>query len=393
MAKIRFTGDVMSGSKIDAFCKTENGYDYAPLFKGVKKLLADCDYSVVNLETPIAESCDFTKERYQFNTPEAYLQELIGCGAGLYCLANNHCMDRDFKGIEGTVSAMKRYGLDYVGICDCEEDAKKVFVKEIDGIRVGFLNYTYGTNAFHHHTFLGDKKWAVRMLQPEETLPGAMELLKPNEGIAEDYTRVYVTEKEKYERITEPFFERIQKEIEALKKVSDFVVAVIHSGGQYNDEPDLFTIEINKRILSAGADIVVGHHPHIIQRSEWVDGKFCAYSLGNFLYMYDRDREYEVEPRFSVLLDLTLQKQGGRVEISMLSFKICHTKGEGTETATKLSVCDGDEFPQAVDAYEEYLENPSEELKKEILYFANRFIGKEDYYTEVQAEYEIPVQK
>jgi poly-gamma-glutamate synthesis protein (capsule biosynthesis protein) len=301
-------------------------------------------------------------------------------------------MDRNFEGIEGTVSAMKKYGLDYIGICDKEEDAERIFVKEINGIKVGFLNYTYGTNAFYHHMFLGDKKWAVRMLQPEETLDGAMELLKPNEGIAEDYTRVYVTEKEKYEKITEPFFARIEKEIAELKKVSDFVVAMIHSGGQYNDEPDLFTIEINKRILAAGADILVGNHPHIIQRSEFVGGKFCAYSLGNFIYMHERDRGYEVDPRFSALLDVELENQGGRVEISKLSFKICHTKGEGSEKACDFIVCEGDEFPKVVDSYEEYLAKPSEELKQEILYFANRFIGKEGYYTEVSAEYVIPKQ-
>jgi hypothetical protein len=86
------------------------------------------------------------------------------------------------------------------------------------------------------------------------------------------------------------------------------------------------------------------------------------------------------------------ENQGGRVEISKLSFKICHTKGEGSEKACDFIVCEGDEFPKVVDSYEEYLAKPSEELKQEILYFANRFIGKEGYYTEVSAEYVIPKQ-
>ena len=100
MIKITFTGDVMSGREIDALCKTGTGYDYFPLYKGLKEVLSDCDYLVTNLETPIAGGdCEYTNERYRFNTPDEYLDVLQDYGVDLYCLANNHCMDRGVAGI------------------------------------------------------------------------------------------------------------------------------------------------------------------------------------------------------------------------------------------------------------------------------------------------------
>ena len=149
MIKITFTGDVMSGQRIDALSKRENGYDYFPLYNGLKKYLGDCDYLVTNLETPIAGGeCEYTNERYRFNTPDGYLDVLQDLGVDLYCLANNHCMDRGVAGIKRTLETMKQRGLDYIGLAGSEAEAKNVFVKEIGGIKVGFLNYTYGTNAF-----------------------------------------------------------------------------------------------------------------------------------------------------------------------------------------------------------------------------------------------------
>ena len=381
MIKITFTGDVMSGQRIDALSKRENGYDYFPLYNGLKKYLDDCDYLVTNLETPIAGGeCEYTNERYRFNTPDNYLDVLQDLGVDLYCLANNHCMDRGVAGIKRTLATMKKRGLDYVGLAGSEIEAESVFVKEIGGIKVGFLNYTYGTNAFVHGEFLNENAWAVRLLQPEETTVGAMELLKSNEEIAEKYLDVYEREKEKYSSVVEPYYSRLKKEIETLKNRADIVVAIIHSGGQYNEFADLFTKKTNERVLQAGADIVVGHHPHIIQPSEWIDGKFCAYSLGNFVFAYDKDRKYVVDPRYNALFSVYIEKNETGTTISKLTFKVMRVIDDGEETT----------LPQTVNTYDEYQESFNEELKEKILYFANKFIGKENYYTNVEDEYVVP---
>ena len=382
MIKITFTGDVMSGGEIDALCKTENGYDYFPLYKGLKEVLSDCDYLVTNLETPIAGGeCEYTNERYRFNTPDEYLDVLQDCGVDLYCLANNPCMDRGVAGIKRTLKTMKNRGLDYVGLAESEEESNEVFVKEIGGIKVGFLNYTYGTNAFVHGDFLKENAWAVRLLQPEETTDGAMELLKSNDEIAQKYLDVYEREKEKYSAIIEPYFARLEKEVKALKERADFVVAVMHSGGQYNEFSDLFTQKMDERVLKAGADIVVGHHPHIIQPSSWVDGKFCAYSLGNFVFKYDKNRQYVVDPRYNALFNLYLSKtETGEAHVEKMTFRVMRVEDDGESNT----------LPQTVDTFEEYKAKPSEELKAKILYYANKFIGRTGYYLEVQDEYEVP---
>lgn len=381
MIKITFTGDVMSGQRIDSLSKRENGYDFIPLFNGLKEIVKDCDYLVMNLETPIAgEEYGYTNEKYRFNTPDEYLDATSALGVDLYCLANNHCMDRGVAGIKRTLETMKQRGLDYVGLADSVTESERAFVKEIGGIKVGFLNYTYGTNAFVHGDFLSENAWAVRLLQPEETTDGAMELLKSNEEIAEKYLDVYEREKEKYASIVEPYFTRLAQEIRMIKEQADFVVAVIHSGGQYNEFADLFTKKMNERVLKAGADIVVGHHPHIIQQSEWVDGKFCAYSLGNFVFAYDKDRKYVVDPRYNVLFNLYLDKDESGVSVSKLTFRVMRVEDDGEETT----------LPQTLNTYDEYQKKPSEDMKRNILYYANKFIGKEDFYTTVEDEYVVP---
>ena len=165
--KITFTGDILCQQDM-----TENSNkNYIPMLAKTNSLFGNSDYLVGNLETPIAgEKLGFTNERYCFNTPDEFLDMLKAAGFNLLSLANNHCMDRGEEGMLNTLATCRKYGFDTVGVHACPEDREKIFVKELDGIKVAFINYTYGTNAFAHHRFIKDGNgYLVNLFQPEET--------------------------------------------------------------------------------------------------------------------------------------------------------------------------------------------------------------------------------
>ena len=121
----------------------------------------------------------------------------------------------------------------------------------------------------------------------------------------------------------------------------------------------------------------MGHHPRIIQKSDITDGYLIAYSIGNFIGYYteekhDHEALAEIDPKYSVLLNLYLTKNDGKVSMRA-GFKLL-----------KVEMVDG--FPRTFDTYEMYEKTKDEALKKDILFFANRFVNA-DVYTDVKDEY------
>lgn len=149
----------------------------------------------------------------------------------MLCLANNHIMDRGEQGILNTLENCRKLGVDTVGAFKTANEIDKIYVKNISGIKVAFLNYTYGTNAFAHHRYL-EHKYMVNLFQPEERKEGSVFLLNSYEQIAKATDEIY--NKGICYEFAKPY-------IEQLKNESDFVVIIMHSGGQYNDVPEAYT--------------------------------------------------------------------------------------------------------------------------------------------------------
>jgi len=377
--KISFTGDLLYPMPMNDWCKTEKGYDYMPLLKSMWSRLPDTDYLVGNIETPVAgeENDGYTHTRYCFNTPDEMLTALKKTGFDMLSLANNHAMDRKQAGLLATLDACDRAGLDHVGLYRSQEENEAVFVREIGGIRVGFVNATYGTNAFAHHNFLGeDEKYMVKLTQPEETLEGSIHLLNSLEQIEEETKALYYP----VQPIVAPYLERLKADVERTKAACDYVVMLLHSGGQYNIVPDAYTKMLVEKLWEYGVDIIVGNHPHIILPSTYEDGRFTAYCLGNLMYS---DPGYTktgciVNPDFSAVLNLTLEKkEDGSIE-KHLSFRLCQIMYDPERRKA----------PYAVDTYDQWRKAPYDAYKEAILHYANRFMPGMKY-TEPMAEYPI----
>ena len=372
MAKISFTGDIMCSPNMTNIAKG----DYSSVFSHAYKL-KNCDYLVGNLETPIAgEEMEFTHERYCFNTPENYLTALKECGFDLLTLANNHCMDRDEQGIINTLKNCLNAGFDTVGIYASAEKRDTLFIKELDGIKVAFINYTYGTNAFAHHRFL-KHPYMVNLSQPEETRPGSIHLLNSYEQIGREVESIYTQENNL--EIVKPYLDQLENDIKRAKEEADYVIAVIHNGSQYIREVDPYSLFLADKIKQFGADIIVGHHQHLIQSCLTDDdGYFKIFCLGNFMCdgKIEADDFYFDAPLFNAVFHLCIHRRDDNSIEAKKAFSIYTT------------VKDKAGMPCAIDSYDVYKKRDETYLKEKILRYANWFAGS-NRYTEVKEIYEL----
>ncbi len=244
-ATLLFAGDAMMHEKqIEAAHQGGGKYDFSGYFENIKPLISEADYAVVNLETPVA------KGRYSgypvFNSPDAYLDALKDAGFDMMLTANNHTLDRHDRGVRRTIETLDSLGLHHVGTYANrkQRDQALPMIKEINGFRVAFLSYTYGTNGIDVQ---GD--------------------------IVVDYIDRDLMKSD------------IAK---AREKGAEIVCVAVHWGEEYKLLPNTSQKSLANFLLSQGADMVIGGHPHVIQPMEMrtgADGRnqLLVYSLGNFI--------------------------------------------------------------------------------------------------------------
>ena len=292
------------------------------------------------------------------------------CGADIFTLANNHCMDRGEEGLIGTAENIRGIGGVTLGINLTEKERDEIYVTDVCGTKVAIINYTYGTNAFSHKTFLSDgHKYMVNLTQPEETLDGAIQMLESAETIERLTKEYYDENSEKYKTVLKPYLDKIAEDIAKAKEKSDVVIFALHSGGQYNALPEAYTEMLMNFIYGAGADLIVGNHPHIIQPCTYrSDGKPNVYCLGNTFYSVSyalKNRtECPVDKTYSIMLYVYLKD--GKID-------------EITFSPLKLVLAEDDKKTVVQDAYKLVKVGKAEE--SEVLRIANYFAGYDKFAT------------
>lgn len=236
-------GDVMMHqSELSAgYDKKTDTYNFDNLFTNIKSYL-EGDIVYANLETPVAGK-ELKYSGYpNFNAPAELLTALKNSNFTHLSLANNHTLDRGAKGIANTVKNVTDMGFTALGT---RSDNTKVNfeITEKNGLRIGFLSYTYGTNGLK----LSDKN---------------------------SFMLSYINK------------DQIKKDILDLKKENiDATVVTLHFGEEYKLTQNKFQEDIAKLACDNGADIVLGSHPHVLQPIKYINNGKClvAYSLGNFI--------------------------------------------------------------------------------------------------------------
>lgn len=246
---LNIVGDLMCHSVQIKYAFVENdSLDFNGIFKEIKKYLADADFTVGNFETVLAgKNKGFSGYPY-FNAPDEFLYAIKNTGFDLLITANNHALDKGINGIKRTIQMMDRLELKHTGTFVSENDRDSIRIYAINGIKLGVLAYSYGTNGI--------------------TIPKGMNYI-----------------------INLIDFDLIKSDIEKARgEGAEIVLVFYHFGEEYQREPNSFQKEVVNKTIAAGADIIIGSHPHVIQPVDFFPAKngrldtgFVAYSLGNFI--------------------------------------------------------------------------------------------------------------
>lgn len=164
--KLTFLGDMMCKDQmLPYYVGSENKYNFSELFEDMIPMFKNADFVLANLETPISyNNEDLTAERWCFNSPYEFAENAYNAGVGFFATANNHCLDRGVEGITSTIKSLNKIGVYHTGIFDFKD--KSSLIVEINGIKVGLLSYTYGTNAFSNKYYLPKSEyWRVNLFQ------------------------------------------------------------------------------------------------------------------------------------------------------------------------------------------------------------------------------------
>ena len=256
----------------DAYVAELDDYDFSYSFEDIKKYFDNADVAIGVLETNFAGR-DIGYTNYPlFNSPEQLGFDILGT-------ANNHCLDKGFSGMVSTLEELDKAGIDHMGTYATEEDSKEYLIKDVKGIKMAFLTYTYGTNGIPIPT---GKEFSVN-----------------------------ITDKEK-----------ILADLENVKKENVDVICVnMHWGDEYSLKPNSNQKDLADFLFENGVDLILGSHTHCLEPMEkrtitMEDGTtkdgFIIYSLGNFMSGQKHENS-----RQSVILDIQLTKNGETNKISV----------------------------------------------------------------------------
>ena len=314
MIKISFVGDLMC-EKEQLFANTIDGkYDFTSIFACIKPAFNSSDYVVGNLETPIAgEGLEYSNRKWSFNTPIEYAQVLKDIGFDLVSTANNHCLDRGVEGAINTLNNLDKVGLDHVGTNRSIKERETIFIKQVKDLKIAFLSYTYGTNAsFNKHYLDKSNSYLVNLFRAQEPLPYKY-YFRGHHRILRYIDRI------KSSMLFSPYIRNLNRDIKKAKKNADFVVVLMHSGGQYNLIPDKWTRTLQDHMIKQGVDAVIGCHPHVVHEGLIYPSKQVGfYSLGNFCAYPGKEsaggQDLKTKSEYSVILHLHISSTTRKIE-------------------------------------------------------------------------------
>ena len=141
-------GDVMCHNTQywDAYNKDTDTYDFSYVFEDIKHYIETADISIGSLETSFAGKDRGYSNYPTFNSPDALAYDLKEMGLDILSTAGNHCLDKGFSGLSRTIDVLDDAGIKHLGTYKTAEEQNQILIQEVKGVKIGFINYTYGTN-------------------------------------------------------------------------------------------------------------------------------------------------------------------------------------------------------------------------------------------------------
>ncbi len=256
-------GDISYSRGIASTIKKQGDWNY-PLQK-VKKYLQSGDLVFANLETAITSGREVLNGEMVFRSDPQTALVLAEAGFSVLSLANNHTPNWGEEGLLDTFKYLNQAGLNYVGAGKNLKDAYRPLYLEKNGLKFAFLAYN-DSDVVPDYYGAGSERAGTALMNIE----------KMKSAVQEARTKV------------------------------DFVIVSMHSGQEYTAHASSRQTKFAHTAIDAGADLVIGHHPHVVQNMEEYHGKFIFYSLGNFVF----DQNWSSNTSQSLILKVYFNQQG-----------------------------------------------------------------------------------
>ena len=219
----------------------------------------------------------------QFNSPEELAYDLADMGIDVLSTAGNHCLDKGFSGLSNTLNVLDNANISHTGTARTEEERDTILFKDVNGIKVAFISYTYGTNGI---PIPDGKDFCVNLI----------------------------------------YKDLIKNDIETAKSQNaDVIIACMHWGIEYQTTQNAEQEELANFLFQNGVDIILGNHPHVLQPMEkktvtledgTVKDCFVIYAFGNFIC--DQNAE---NTRNSIILNMDITKNSdGKISIDNIDY-------------------------------------------------------------------------
>ena len=315
IAKISAVGDILCQMDMIDDAKTSDGYDFSHMFTEISTFVKNSDLAIGTLET------NFIEGKYsgvgKYNSPIEFLKAVKDSGIGLVSLAHNHVLDYGTQGLATTINKIKKQNIDITGIKEnlektneqdentLEEEKQENSdftgnIKEINGIKVAFLGYTYG-------------------------------LSNENE----------VTDEEK--KSANIYSEELaQKDIEYAKQSSNYIIAIMHWGDVNSSEISEYQRNITSFLVENGVDMILGAHPSVVEPMEMIqteEGKnvFVAYSLGNYMSTLKYD-----DANVELILNIQISKSSDsdKAVLQKVDYTPIYVLDNGTKAENRFELTD-----------------------------------------------------
>ena len=287
----------------DAYNSETKEYDFSYVYEDIKYYTKVADITVGSLETTFAGEDKGYSNYPTFNSPDSLATALKKIGVDVISLAGNHALDYGYSGICRTIDVLDNADISHLGTYKTAEDQEKLLIKNVKGVKIAFINYTYGTNGI---SVPSGKEFCVNLIDKN----------------------------------------LIKKQIDQAKSEgADMIVACMHWGTEYKTSANSEQKELADYLFKNGVDIILGNHPHVLEPMEKKtitldDGTtkdvFVVYALGNFT----ADQRDEIT-RDSAILNLNITKNiDGKISINKIDYMPIYMYKNSNAKSHKFKILD-----------------------------------------------------